>query len=320
MAEDPYVAAVAAELGALAPGVALSPNDTRAALADLRDVLTELGPETDPTAVLGPAPEYAAQLAAAFASAGSRAPRTSGVRGGSSGPGPSGDWDPVPLGPQTTLLGVPADSRGLTEARVRARVWDPANPALLVPKSFGIGWDVNLGAVAVRLGLIRPDDLDDDVLAHIPVRHWAATRWAPLALAGASAAYLALNWRRLPPRVALGWSWDGRPNRWGPRAAGLVGPTLAAGLGAWASRAPQGSQDALVRGAAAAGAAVLGAATTFATVRDSTSTPGSSTAGRFSVAGTALAPVASLAAIALPIRAGLRQVWRRQGLDRKPRP
>ena len=42
------------------------------------------------------------------------------------------------------------------------------HPALPVPLSAGIGWDLNTGAVAVRLGLIRPDDSLPDLEAHIP--------------------------------------------------------------------------------------------------------------------------------------------------------
>ena len=35
--------------------------------------------------------------------------------------------------------------------------WNPADERLLLPRAVGWGWDLNLGAVAVRLGLIEPD-------------------------------------------------------------------------------------------------------------------------------------------------------------------
>jgi hypothetical protein len=43
------------------------------------------------------------------------------------------------------LLGIPYDFRLPTMAKVRERIWAPANPDLLVPHVFGMGWTVNLG-------------------------------------------------------------------------------------------------------------------------------------------------------------------------------
>ncbi|MDY5839286.1 MAG: DUF5808 domain-containing protein [Corynebacterium camporealensis] len=36
------------------------------------------------------------------------------------------------------------------------RSFEPENPKLFVPRRFGIGWDLNFGAVAAKLGIIRP--------------------------------------------------------------------------------------------------------------------------------------------------------------------
>ena len=41
--------------------------------------------------------------------------------------------------------------------RIAATWWNPADERLLLPRAVGWGWDLNLGAVAVRLGLIEPD-------------------------------------------------------------------------------------------------------------------------------------------------------------------
>lgn len=49
----------------------------------------------------------------------------------------------------------------------RLRVFDPESPRLFVPRSFGWGWELNLGAVAAKLGLIRPDDTVEDLEAYI---------------------------------------------------------------------------------------------------------------------------------------------------------
>ena len=49
-----------------------------------------------------------------------------------------------------TILGVPYDWRRPTVARVRSRMWNPAEPRLFTPKSFGIGWDVNFARLFGR--------------------------------------------------------------------------------------------------------------------------------------------------------------------------
>ena len=56
------------------------------------------------------------------------------------------------------LFGIPVGAPWGSGSRIALRGFEPENPHLLVPRAVGIGWDLNLGAVAVRLGLIRPDD------------------------------------------------------------------------------------------------------------------------------------------------------------------
>ena len=43
---------------------------------------------------------------------------------------------------------VPYDLRLPTPERARAALWDPANPRVLVPTLFGIGWSPNLAALS----------------------------------------------------------------------------------------------------------------------------------------------------------------------------
>ena len=51
------------------------------------------------------------------------------------------------------LLGmVPYDLRPPTPGRLRATLWDPANPRVLVPSAFGVGWSVNLAGLGPALG------------------------------------------------------------------------------------------------------------------------------------------------------------------------
>jgi hypothetical protein len=40
---------------------------------------------------------------------------------------------------------IPYDLRRPTLARVRQRLWNPADRRILVPTVFGVGWTVNLG-------------------------------------------------------------------------------------------------------------------------------------------------------------------------------
>ncbi len=141
-APDPlsdYVAQVRAHLGAAAPALA---EDLAELDASLRETADSQGYQTA-LAAYGPAADYAAALR------GSRAADDQADR--------PGERPPV-----RRVLGVPTalSPRGLVHRA--ARSFSPADP-LLVPRAYGIGWDVNLGALAVRAGLAHPDDLDDDL-------------------------------------------------------------------------------------------------------------------------------------------------------------
>jgi hypothetical protein len=43
---------------------------------------------------------------------------------------------------------VPYDLRWPAVDRVRAALWTPENPDLFIPTPFGVGWSINLAAVA----------------------------------------------------------------------------------------------------------------------------------------------------------------------------
>ncbi len=314
---DPYVAQVAA---ALARYPDLPGHDRAEALADLAEVVAEMRGELgsggtvtpaatgaaetageDPVVtVLGTPTAYAEQLHDALSDL---------LRDGAGGTG--GDEDrPAPA--QAHVLGVPVEWRGAVDARVRARIWDPANPALLVPRLTGAGWAVNLGAVAVRLGLIRPDDVDEDVLAHIPAGALRTARTIPVLVAGATA--LAVLSRRddLPTRVPTSWSVTGRPQQWSGRwalYAQVIGGTAVA---AWAQRGTD-PEDALVRAALATWITTLAAGTTTAGLLDAE--PGEHGHGLLVPAAVLAGATGSVATIVIPIRAGLRRLWHDQGLS-----
>lgn len=69
----------------------------------------------------------------------------------------------------------------------RRRAYDTESQQLITPRVFGIGVGINIGALAVKLGLLRPDDLDDEVIAAIPTSVWTTLKVIPAAMAGVTA-------------------------------------------------------------------------------------------------------------------------------------
>lgn len=205
-APDPlsdYVAQVRAHLGAAAPALA---EDLTELDASLRETADSQGYQTA-LAAYGPAADYAAALR------GSRAADDQADR--------PGERPPV-----RRVLGVPTalSPRGLVHRA--ARSFSPADP-LLVPRAYGIGWDVNLGALAVRAGLAHPDDLDDD-LDLAPAQMTALSLVPALLALGVAAT--GTHWAPRGPRQGRAGRApaDGR----GPAVALLPPALAAAALGA----------------------------------------------------------------------------------------
>lgn len=283
-----YLSAVRAHLGLLSRADRRQALD---ALAAQLDELAEVG--GDPVAELGVPDRYAADLLDALAD---------------ESPDGAASWH---------VFGVPVETRGPVSAEVRSRVWDPASPRLFVPRLFGIGWSVNLGAVAVRAGLIRPDDADADVLRSIPERHLSTARRVPLIIAGATAATLALLWRSLPSSVASGFGMTGKPRGDAPRWTLTGAVALGLGPALWAQRKNPPVEDQLVRAASATSLSVMSASVVAATVAQARR-PGGRW-GLLTVAALPAAVAASLAVIVMPLRSGLRRVWRAAGASPRSR-
>jgi hypothetical protein len=51
---------------------------------------------------------------------------------------------------QGRIARVPYDFRAPSLTRLRSGVWRPDEAAVVVPKTFGLGWTLNLGSVAAR--------------------------------------------------------------------------------------------------------------------------------------------------------------------------
>ncbi|MDC4232793.1 DUF5808 domain-containing protein [Actinomyces sp. B33] len=142
------------------------------------------------------------------------------------------------VGRPRRALPIPASLDGLLSADARQDIFEPENPRLLVPRTVGVGWDLNFGALAVRLGLIRPDDSLPDLRDHIPERVSRALALAPvLGLCAVAGTVLAAhNHPELPSR----WTPTLRPKTWKPaRRVGLQHLGVAGLLAAWAEWADQ---------------------------------------------------------------------------------
>ena len=45
------------------------------------------------------------------------------------------------------LAGIPYDFRRPTLARLKERIWNPQDPRIFTPRTFGIGWAINLPGI-----------------------------------------------------------------------------------------------------------------------------------------------------------------------------
>ncbi|MFP7706497.1 DUF5808 domain-containing protein [Trueperella sp. LYQ141] len=142
------------------------------------------------------------------------------------------------------FLGIPVSfpTRSNTTGKI-LRCFEPENPAIFVPRTAGIGWDLNIGAIAVKLGLIRPDDSLPDLEAYIPPTTRRALASAPW-IGAASTCLYARNIARAR-RVVTKWHITGLPQRYssGKAAAALsAGTSIAlAALPIVISRIPTGN-------------------------------------------------------------------------------
>ncbi len=210
--------------------------------------------------------------------------------------------------PDRRVLGLPVETRGLVSAEVRSRTWNPANPHLVVPRLLGVGWTLNLGALAVKLKLIRPDDATADVTEQVPERAARASQLVPLLIAGATAGAVALTWRSLPDRVATGFDVAGRQNRTGPKRSAIGWVLLGVVPAMWAALDRGPSEERLVRAANATTLASASAAVVAASILSARRPRGRW--GLLVPAGLAVGVATSLGVIVVPLRAGLRRAWR----------
>ncbi|MBA3019580.1 DUF1648 domain-containing protein [Propionicimonas sp.] len=122
--------------------------------------------------------------------------------------------------------------------RIARTWWNPADERYFVPRAFGWGWDLNVGAVAVRLGLIEPD-AEAVPFTATPDAAFKAAAAVPLALGAAVGLHYIVRGRSLPARLPSHWGLDGHPDRWVSKGSAAVADlaitSLAAGAAAWAA-------------------------------------------------------------------------------------
>nr|WP_240393942.1 hypothetical protein [Corynebacterium lactis] len=198
-------------------------------------------------------------------------------------------------------------------AKGRSSLWNIDDPRVLQPHLLGFGWSVNWAAVAIRLGIIRPDDIDGDVIAHIPHRDLRMATLFPSVLAAAHGIALAVTWKSLPAQLptpgALGQHQQDRYR------ARLLGPLAvsAASAALSAAQLPANSdrEDAL---RVASLATLLCGVSPTKLISAVVHQEKARNSAALQV-GVGIAAVgASAACLILPLRAGLKATWKQAGI------
>ncbi len=116
------------------------------------------------------------------------------------------------------VLGIPWDVRVPTADRVQRRWWSPTDPRVFMPRAWGVGWDINFGALAVKLRLIRPDD-ENEPFASVPEAGLLAAVAVPLLFTALIAGLWLIYRGQLPDELPTHWGISGRPDRFGSASA-----------------------------------------------------------------------------------------------------
>ncbi len=136
-----------------------------------------------------------------------------------------------------------------TAERVAERLWNPRDPRIWMPRIWGMGWDINFGAIAVRLHMIEPDS-EDVPFTSTPDGTFVAALAVPVALVSAMlVSYLALR-ATLPAQLPSHWNIHGvADGYWSQGAAFWFLFVLAVLPTPWAVRSVLNRYPALLRGA-----------------------------------------------------------------------
>lgn len=240
------------------------------ALNDLRDALREAADAVDDAiAAAGRAEDYAASLDEQFGTS---------------------------EGAFKTILGMP-NSLGRGIGRRMASTFNPADERLFVPRIFGLGWAVNSGAVAVRLGWLRPDDVDDEILTDAADNHLGPAQVVAAAQIACAAAAAVWFWAERETAEAE----TGKPQTANLTGAVLAPVVSAVLLAASANREIPAGQRVTMPAIAAA----LAKLATGISIQYALRPKGHSIAAASTLAAAAM----NLGLSYLPVRAALRRSW-----------
>jgi len=131
--------------------------------------------------------------------------------------------------PMGRFLGMPYDAVAPTPERVGSRMWSPSDPRIFMPRLLGLGWTINFGAVAVRLGLIEPD-AEDQPFANAPEGWLWAGLTVPLTITAAMLVAASFVAGSLPAELPVHWGVDGSPDGFASARTALGVPLAAAML------------------------------------------------------------------------------------------
>lgn len=171
------------------------------------------------------------------------------------GPVVAGSADAAPYARLRNLLREGIRLTGI-DARIASTWWSPADERLFLPRVLGLGWDLNFGALAVRLGLIEPD-AEAVPFTSTPDAAFRAAAGLPIALAAATALHYLVRGRALPAMLPDHWDIAGSPDRWTQKgraaAADLAATIIPAAVAGWAalSQRPRPNRAGTIAGATA---------------------------------------------------------------------
>ena len=189
------------------------------------------------------------------------------------------------------------------------------DPRILQPHLLGFGWSINWAAVATKLGIVRPDDIDGEVISEIPARTLQATAFLPAAVTVAHGVALAMSWKQLPSEVHTKWKLNGEAvQKTAPKETLLlpfVVSTVGAGFSAASLLKADDREDTLRVASLGALASTIAPSQLIGVLTEENS----KTNPALVQAGVAVASVAASAAcLALPLFAGLKATWKKAGV------
>lgn len=108
------------------------------------------------------------------------------------------------------------------------QTFEPENPSFVATRLLGLGWDLNLGALAAKAGAIRPDDSLPDLETYVPTSMRTVLKVGPWVGLAATAAVAAKLYKH--EKVVSNWSLTGKPRSYSSGrtiAATLLGTAAA---------------------------------------------------------------------------------------------